>query len=160
MIVRGPMIPPALRGTSLPTPVANVDLVPTILDYAGVEPLRPVDGVPLAPMLEQGHQTEWEDRLIYLVGVRGGGCRCGYTYSGVRTGDGWVYWRRDAGLRRAELYDLDTDPHQLQNLADDPEAALVQARLELARSHLLSCAEASCGRPGNWAPWEADLPPP
>ena len=61
-----------------------------------------------------------------------------------------MYWTNQYG---DELYDLDADPHELTNLADDPADQTVVEELNAARNALLVCEGASCGRPHNWTPW-------
>ena len=98
LIMRGPGIPRGVRRSQL---AANVDLAPTILDYAGARAGLRMDGISLRPliadpMLEPG-------RGILLEGR---------DWTGVRT-NRYVNVDYKAGDR--ELYDLATDPHQLDN---------------------------------------------
>jgi hypothetical protein len=51
------------------------------------------------------------------------------------------------GAFRFELYDLNTDPDQLENLAGDPDVAERQAELERQRQFLVRCASLSCDVP-------------
>lgn len=66
-------------------------------------------------------------------------------FNALRTRDGWVYIEHDGGF--VELYDLDTDPHQLDNLAvTRPTAASREKIEELATwtKELLRCSAAAC----------------
>jgi len=153
LLVGGGALPAAVRGRDVDAPVASVDVAPTLLALAGVAPLRRVDGVSLVPFLDEGDPPDWSDRFVYLVGIASRDCACPVTWSGVRTGTGWVYWRLEDRRHRRELYDLDADPYQLENRAGDAEVADVEAELEAARRALVRCAEAACGRPGDWTPW-------
>ena len=57
-------------------------------------------------------------------------------YLGVRDVAGGYTWvEYETGER--ELYDLGADPHQLQNVADDPARAELRARLEARLQELL-----------------------
>jgi arylsulfatase A-like enzyme len=152
LLVSGPLVAPELRGGEIDEPTANVDIVPTILDAARSAPLRTPDGVSLMPLLAGEDVGDWTSRSVELVGISGACRSCGYPYSGVRRGDGLVYWRLDR-TGRTELYDLTTDPDQLQNLSEDPAYAATVLELEAARIALSSCRGASCGRPGDWTPW-------
>ncbi|HYF46409.1 MAG TPA: sulfatase/phosphatase domain-containing protein, partial [Acidimicrobiales bacterium] len=150
LIIAGPGVDPAQRGTTSDLPVANVDLGATILDLADTAPLAPLDGRSLVPLLA-GDAASWEarhPRPVYLMGIGRTELDPGRpTFSGVRTGDGWVYLRWETSPPAVELYDLRTDPHQLENLAGDPSLQVLQARLERQRQLLVRCAGRSCDVP-------------
>jgi N-acetylglucosamine-6-sulfatase len=111
--------------------VSQVDLAPTLLDFAGV-PLcprdldcAPMDGRSLRPLLEgEAWQTS---RAIPLT------LEDGWAYEAMRT-DRELYMELTASRKeefdepQAELYELDSDPDQLDNLAAGPAAGA--ARLE------------------------------
>jgi len=96
------------------TPISTVDIVPTVLDLAGVGLRSPVDGRSRADALRnpasfrpENVTVEWNDPEDESVSGR----------SRV-TSDGWKLnlYRDDA----PELYDLNTDPGEQRNLAGDP----------------------------------------
>jgi arylsulfatase A-like enzyme len=160
LIVAGPAVADGLRGTASDALVANIDLVPTILDYAGAAPLRPPDGRSLRPLLE-GDAANWSHaggpwqpapariRPLLITGVAGGSPRYpSVGYTGVRSADGWVYVKWDGpNGPRYELYDLNTDPHQLENLANDPAFLGRRSSLERQRALLVHCQARSCEVP-------------
>ena len=122
-----------------PELVSNGDLAPTILDEAGETPCRKghcrvLDGRSLAPLLSEGAAGWPEDRAV-LFETRAGGmpaetplddlgevvkapCR----YEAIRTQHffyaehGAGNWARCRPAGEAELYDLDADPYELENL--------------------------------------------
>lgn len=101
--------------------VSQVDLAPTLLDYAGVDPCRvwercvPMDGQSLRPLLE-GSGGWSGDRVIPLS------LDDGWRYNGLRT-ETELYLELEESRWRSfsppaiEYYDLRSDPDQLENLA-------------------------------------------
>jgi arylsulfatase A-like enzyme len=98
----------------------NVDLGPTLLDYAGVAPLDGAHGQSLRPALAGGTPAEWRTAFLYeyfrernfasptVLAVRTATHKL-ITYPGH---DDWT-----------ELYDVASDPYETKNMASD--AALV-----------------------------------
>jgi arylsulfatase A-like enzyme len=96
------------------TLACSIDLMPTLLDLAGVEHGPGVQGRSLVPAITDP-QAELRDAvLIENAGVR----------RSVRTREALLTWH-GAG-RRGELYDLTIDPHCLRNLWDEPDHATLQ----------------------------------
>ena len=130
LIVRGPGIDAGTERSSL---VANIDLAPTILDLAGAEPLRSVDGRSLRPLFSD---DDGPDRSVLLEsGVPGD------ETLGVRTPH-HLYVEHPTGER--ELYDLAADPLQLDNLHGDPSSAAIERELASELAALRECAGESC----------------
>jgi N-acetylglucosamine-6-sulfatase len=109
-------VPFAIRYPPLiPTPrvesqlVANIDIAPTIYQLAGLPIPTSVDGRSLVPLL-QG-TTTWRDALL----LEGWDERT--TFSAVHD-TRWVYIETPGDI--PELYDLQKDPYQLQNQAQNP----------------------------------------
>ena len=99
--------------------VANIDLAPTIAAAAGVE-LPRADGRSLLPLLEDRAEA-WRGALL-IEHMRG--TNPVPTYCALRT-TRYLFVSYETGER--ELYDLDVDPYQLQNLTGgDPG---IEARL-------------------------------
>lgn len=109
--------------------VGNIDLAPTILDYAGATATDPMDGVSLRPLLEQT-VTTWRTEILMEVlrGTTGPGFRA------VRTADDRIYIEYPTGER--EYYNLASDPYHLTNAyatADPAVIADLQARLAILK---------------------------
>lgn len=107
--------------------VANIDIAPTIYELAGLPIPEEVDGRSLVSLLEG--DGSWRDELL-LEAWPGQ-----FHYSAVRT-ERYVYVETDGDL--PELYDLERDPHQLENAVDDPSYADVVADLRRRLARLLT----------------------
>jgi arylsulfatase A-like enzyme/enamine deaminase RidA (YjgF/YER057c/UK114 family) len=126
LIVAGPGVP---RGRRVRAPIYLRDLYPTICDLAGVAIPPGVEGRSRAGVLRGGEDRG--DPWIF-----------GYFTDAQRMvrGDRWKLIRYPR-IAREQLFDLDADPLERQDLAADPEHAAVLAslRAELAawqrRSH-------------------------
>ena len=131
LLIRGPGV---LGGSELRRPVINADLAPTILDLAGVEPGLEQDGISLRGLLTGRGGVSERDLLIETR-----------TYSGVIDGR-FAYVEHRAGADRglSELYDLRTDPYELDNLASDPSYDSIRERLAARLAALADCAGETC----------------
>jgi N-acetylglucosamine-6-sulfatase len=115
MLVRGP----AVASGTIDAPTSNVDLAPTLLDYAGASTaIAALDGQSLRPLLEDT-ATSWSDAVL-VESRKMGAHPVNERFWAVRTGR-YVYGEYDNGDR--ELYDLDSDPWQLNNEASNPAFA-------------------------------------
>jgi N-acetylglucosamine-6-sulfatase len=152
-----------LGAPSVPTVdelVANIDLVPSILELAGASPClspgvcRVMDGRSLIPLLLA--QDGWpEDRAIgieFRTGDQKFGTSSSCAYHGIRTADK-VYVQHTSvpdpvtdlcePADERELYDLTEDPYEVTNLypaAPLTPTALLQEQLHGRMSALSVCA--------------------
>ena len=115
--------------------VVSIDLAPTMLDLAGVEIPADVQGRSLAPLLRGERPDDWRRSVLieyYSDTVWPRLVEMGY--EAVRT-DRWKYIRYSDLDGMDELYDLETDPYEMNNRIDDPAAAeaLAAAEAELRR---------------------------
>lgn len=136
MIVRFPGVVPT--GTHSSALINNTDFAPTILDFAGVKAPAYMHGRSIRPILETGKTPDdwrkatyyrywmhlahhWNPahfgirtdryKLIFFYGLKNDG-------TGIQTPPGW------------ELYDLEKDPTEMNNLYDDPACKPVIADLK------------------------------
>ncbi|HXE99688.1 MAG TPA: sulfatase [Solirubrobacterales bacterium] len=136
LIIRGPGLPARQVRSQL---TANIDLAPTILDAASTPPRLEMDGISLLPgARDPAADANRSLVLEYLAGHR--------AYSAVRTADGFAYVEYRDGER--ELYDLNTDPYELHNLAGKPADAALELDLARHLAALRNCAGKSCDSPG------------
>ncbi|MBQ5729166.1 MAG: sulfatase [Bacteroidaceae bacterium] len=99
--------------------VQNIDYAPTFLDIAGAEIPADIQGESLLPLLEGKHPKNWRKSLYYHF----------YEYPaehmvkrhyGVRSSDGWKLIHFYDDIDAWELYDLNTDPKEMNNLYGKP----------------------------------------
>jgi choline-sulfatase len=99
---------------------SHVDIAPTILDFAGADIPARIQGETLMPVLENPMASIRESAFT--------------EYSGNAVLDPYLFQRSMVRGRfkyiwnlagDPELYDLQDDPHEMQNLAEDPEYAEV-----------------------------------
>jgi len=102
---------------------SNADLAPTLADLADV-PAPATDGVSLAPQL-MGGQRPADPAVL----IRNGGHKLPSVW-GLRTRT-WKYVEHGqrAGRPRVELYNLESDPYELQNLHGTTDHAGIEATL-------------------------------
>jgi N-acetylglucosamine-6-sulfatase len=141
LLIRAPGLPQGVHRGQL---VGNVDLAPTILDFAHAKPGRVQDGQSLVPIMR--HARLWPGRGIDLEAYRNPPSRQQRStppvvFRGVRT-DRYMYARYRDGQQ--ELYDLRRDPFELQNSASDPAYARAEHSLRRLLGVLANCAGATC----------------
>lgn len=131
---RVPMIvscPNRFKPARRPELVSLADLLPTCMDLAtggkDWEPVGPLDGHSIVPLLE-GDGSTWDNKVVSEYTGEGTCAPCRMLRRGSHK---LIYTHGFPEL----LYDLDTDPDELTNLADKPEHQDLLASL---KSELLS----------------------
>ena len=94
-------------GLRVPNPVQHIDLLPTLLDLVGAEPIAELRSRSLRPLLE-GDREPWPARYICSEALY------------PRYHFGW-----------SELYDLIADPHERENLAPRRARTVLDMRTAL-----------------------------
>jgi arylsulfatase A-like enzyme len=130
LLVRGPGIPENAMRNQL---VNNLDVVATIIELAGAKPGRTLDGRSLVPLFTDAN-IPWRSAIL----IDGKGAVA------VRT-PSRKYIRHKNGSE--ELYDLVTDPQELENKAGSSSYAGDLAALRRVHDSLTSCTGASCWSP-------------
>ena len=114
LIVFDPFVARGARGRTRPEMALNIDVMPTLLDYAGVPFPSQIQGWSLRPLVE-GRAIPWRHEWFYEHHYAHGG-RIPES-EGVRT-DRWKYVRYTRVTPSVEeLYDLQRDPDEMRNLA-------------------------------------------
>jgi hypothetical protein len=99
----------------------HIDLFPTLLDLCGVkqEPVRPIDGISLAPFV-LGAKVEWIDRTLFIQWHRGDEPKL-YDNAAVRK-------ERFKLVNGEELYDLQNDPGEAKDVAAEHPQVVAELR--------------------------------
>ena len=129
LLVRHPEL--AEKAAQIDGLVLSIDIAPTILDIAGAEIPETVQGRSLVPLLN-GETDEIRDSayMEYYSHENPMPWTVDLDYRVVRKGKyKYIYWLRFPG--DAELYDLNADPHELNNLIGDPDLAATVDGLHL-----------------------------
>ncbi|HKY14349.1 MAG TPA: alkaline phosphatase family protein [Microthrixaceae bacterium] len=130
LVVAGPVVAAEARGTTVDEFTEHVDVMPTILDLVGATPPAQCQGGLLRAFLEGRRPVRWRDAVHWewdfrdvLAGDLGTGdvvvpaSAASATLSVIRDAHGkYVHF---ADMPPA-FYDLDVDPGELTNRADDP----------------------------------------
>jgi N-acetylglucosamine-6-sulfatase len=132
LVIRGPGFPQNAIREQL---VANIDLAPTIAALTRAQPRRVMDGIPLLPLAKDPSVGTNRDLLFESPDIGTFGVRRGpWKYNSWNNGD-------------EELYNLDDDPFELENLLHGPMGSSYDAiRDELAArlAQLRTCSGPSC----------------
>jgi arylsulfatase A-like enzyme len=117
LIVRGPGV---AAGSTPEGMVANIDFAPTFLELAGVAIPESVQGRSIVPLLQGKTPNDWRSSIYYRY-YHDPGHHNTRAHYGVRTANHKLiyYWRKDA----YELFDLEKDPNEQNNLLFDPAVA-------------------------------------
>lgn len=130
LLISGPGFP---RGTRYSGPIANTDMSQTLLRAAGATAAIKQDGIPIQNTIASG-----DDRPPTLIEIYG---RKDGDLFGLRTRD-FAYAEHSDGF--VELYDLRSDPDELENVADRPMYAATADRLSRVLQRLRTCSGDSC----------------
>lgn len=131
-------------GTRCEAIITNTDFAATFLDAAGVDPetAMPTSQGRSFRALLRGEQVEdWPDAAYYRYWEHDDPIHAAPAHYGIRTKDHKLIYYYGAGLGvpgasdaifepEWELYDLNADPTEVRNVADDPAYAPVKEELE------------------------------
>jgi arylsulfatase A-like enzyme len=160
LFIRGPGIP---AGQSREEIVGNIDLAPTIAELAGARTPDFVDGRSLVPLLRMERPELWRQAFLVeqeeqhfnqgqpkrrvlepqdpleqqLAAARQGVP----AYAALRTA---THLYAVYGTGEKELYDLQADPYELDNIAGRPDQQSLAARLDRWLGEYRKCRGAGC----------------
>lgn len=136
-LLRGPGVPPGVKRRQV---VSTVDIAPTLVDVAGANAMRTMDGRSMMPFAESPRKLT-RTALIQAGPRRRIGTRQ-WTYRGAYTPRyTYVRWTR-TGFE--ELYDRRRDPYELSNVAGNARYRAVRAEMRHRTKVLKRCSGRSC----------------
>jgi arylsulfatase A-like enzyme len=127
----------------------SVDIMPTILEALGGTAPRNCDGRSILPLLERAPPDDWRDLLFYEFDFRDVHYSQPESALGLHMDESALCVVQDARYKYVHFaalpplfFDLARDPHQFENLAEDPaHAALVLNYAQKALSKRMRHAE-------------------
>jgi arylsulfatase A-like enzyme len=149
------------EGRSCPHPASLIDILPTVAGILGVEPPPGLRGTDLSPLVRDPEAAPPQDEVLFTFDDMHAGT--GLVQEVLPQAPGRIRCVRERRFKYAryfdaegrhpaeyEMYDLEADPHELENLAhpDHPrhhDPAVADARARLARK--LADLEARRARP-------------
>jgi arylsulfatase A-like enzyme len=120
--------PAELKPAVVDNMVLNIDFAPTFLDYAGVHTPDRMQGRSFRDVVRGSAPVDWRQSMYYHY-YEYPGVHAVRRHYGIRTNRYKLihfYYNIDAW----ELYDLQSDPHELKNLYDDQQYSDIVAELK------------------------------
>lgn len=106
-----------------------IDIYPTLADLAGLNKPEHLTGVSLKPLLDDPDAPTKPAALTQVYRrYRANGTQLEYKGYSIRAGD-WRYTLWDGGNQGVELYNHESDPTEMRNLAENEAYAADRARL-------------------------------
>jgi arylsulfatase A-like enzyme len=114
------------------TPSAHIDMMPTLLEFAGISYSGQMDGISLYPELT-GKSIPIKERPLFFVWERGYPQR--YSNMAVREGRYKLVGQTEHGAADdlLQLFDLDHDPYEMTDVSEDKQELKASLLKELDR---------------------------
>jgi N-acetylglucosamine-6-sulfatase len=130
--------PLAVAGQTVDRFALSIDIAPTVLDLGGAEIGDHIQGESLLPLLTDSERawrdsflveyTSYEKPMEWLIDT---------SYKAIRSGPWkYIHWIHKEGVD--ELYNLDDDPYEIDNIIDDPGEAEILAGLKARLAELVA----------------------
>ncbi len=137
MIVFDPRLPKDKQGQRREEMVLNIDVAPTLLDFAGIEPPSAMQGKSMKGLIHGKQASGWRTEFLY---------EHLFPHATIPQSEGvraerfkYIFYPKTKP-QLEQLFDLQQDPHEVTNLANDPQHAdklkAMRAELEQMRTSL------------------------
>jgi arylsulfatase A-like enzyme len=132
LIIYDPRVSTRLRGKTPDTPGLNIDIDPTILDFAGIPIPESSQGQSLVPVVN-GQTVQPREFLLFehlwdFVSIPQSECVRSARYKYIR-------YPQHPGFE--EFYDLEKDPDEVRNLVKEPENQVLVRNYQLKLDSLI-----------------------
>lgn len=149
LIVRDPNVPAAARNRTINAMTESVDIMPTILEWLECEVPQECNGLGLTPWLQGNPPDLWRSSVFWEFDYRTPGTLLVENALGLTPDQCTLNVIRDDRYKYVHftalpplLYDLQEDPNELENLAQDPShASIIAEYAQRLLSHRMLHAE-------------------
>lgn len=131
LIIHDPRMPRRMSGKTNDDFALNVDLAPTILAAAGIQPPPAMQGCDLAPLYLSGTKPDWRGEFYYEHAIIRDKSFIPASQALVRKDMKYILW---PDFEREQLFDVAADPFEEHDLISDPskKGTLDEMRLRFA----------------------------
>jgi arylsulfatase len=126
LVVRDPRLPTARRGTTRSEFALNLDVAPTLVAAAGLQVPAVMQGSDLSPLYLNPTPPAWRDEFFYEHPTITSKDRIPTSQAVIRRDWKYIEWPE---FDYQQLFDLESDPGEIQNLAGQPAHAIQQTRM-------------------------------
>lgn len=120
LVIHDPRMPSERKGETRDDFTLNVDLAPTILAAAGIAAPAEMQGRDIAPLYLASEKPEWREEFFYEHAIIRNSTFIPASEALVRKGWKYFYW---PDFEREQLFDMTADPHEENDLVNNPEHA-------------------------------------
>jgi arylsulfatase A-like enzyme len=138
LIVLDPRMDQAKAGKTNDDFTLSVDLAPTILHAAGIQTPETMQGRDISPLYLADAKPDWRDEFFYEHPMYRSSDFIPGSEALVRKGWKYFYW---PDFDREQLFDLDSDPMEENDLVADPAQATRLAEMRSRFSQLKAAAK-------------------